>query len=94
MDEAAVVRQDVVDDVAEVLLAVAFAVGGDDVDVVPRDAEGGDGEEIVPAQEIHDVPEVERCNFADCSPHIDYFGTANVVDTGSSPKPGVEQGAE
>lgn len=84
LDGAAVARHDAVVDVAEAAVAAAAAVagGGDDV-AVELVAEGGNDEEIVPARGSHDDPVVGGCNSVDCSPHIDYFGKANVVDTGS-----------
>lgn len=90
-------RQDAAVDVAEAVAAEAAAAavagGGCDVAVVLF-AEGGNDEEIVPAQERHDDPVVGGCNSVDCSHHIDYFGMANAVGTGSSPETDVERGAE
>lgn len=81
LDGVAVARHDAVVDVAEAAVAAAVAGGGDDVAVVLV-AEGGNDEEIVPVQGRHDDPVVGGRNSVDCSPHIDYFGKANVVDTG------------
>lgn len=93
LDEAVVVRQDVVVDVEEA--ADAAAVDGDDDDFAAvLVAEEGNDEAIVHAQGRHDEMVVGEYNSVGCKPHIDYFGKANAVDMRPSLEPDVERGAE